>query len=619
MILKNELEKNFELNKMQEEALENNGENLIFNAPTGSGKTEAVLLSIPEGKKVSFLLPTITSSIFMYRRLAESGLFNVEVKTSLLKEKSLGKGLLNVQIHTPDPALLEFLENGEKTLNDVVVMDELDNYPPMVKRVLIEYIKAHPESQYIVASATLDNELLDAFKDFKKIDYKTDLDFIKFRTDSFGFDSKNVEDLEEIISSVPEDKKIGFIFNSIDNMETFKEEYAPLFLDENGELYDDVVFHHSNIDIDKRNENEKRLFDKNFKICISNDIISYSVDIDFDVMFLECSDRKATNIQRLGRCNRYNQMLDEEKTNVYVIQDMYAPMFIDSFDKYEEEEIFTNTELNYQDIETMRKELDLEKIPSLEKVKDFIKERKKTGLEPSLREVPLTFEIEKEEDVYNKKTKSYSKEIKKYHIKPNTDDIPYSFTPYSLVFDKNDNVVDMNKDIVFLAKRRVCYGDYKMLTNTIPIKTVELDEEDYNKFPEEIENFDVKTINSYYQLTKIILNSDFTNHFFKNIENFYENEFSEHLENFLEKKELNYLTSNDFFKELCYKFEYMGVDYIRQNDKKLQVLKNAIEDTYPDEKEIPSEKLKELKNILNISEKEFKKEFNLKVENNKER
>ena len=294
-------------------------------------------------------------------------------------------------------------------------------------------------------------------------------------------------------------------------------------------------------------------------------------------------------------------------------------MFIDSFDKYEEEEIFTNTELNYQDIETMRKELDLEKIPSLEKVKDFIEERKKIGLEPSLREVPLTFEIEKEEDVYNKKTKSYSKEIKKYHIKPNTDDIPYSFTPYSLVFDKNDNVVDMNKDIVFLAKRRVCYGDYKMLTNTIPIKTVKLDEEDYNKFPEKIENFDIKTINSYYQLTKIILNSDFTNHFFKNIENFYENEFSEHLENFLEKKELNYLTSNDFFKELCYKFEYMGVDYIRQNDKKLQVLKNAIEDTYPNETEIPSEKLKELKNILNISEKEFKKEFNLKVENNKER
>lgn len=618
-MLKKELEKNFKLNKMQEEALKSVGENLIFNAPTGSGKTEAILLSIPEGKKVSYLLPTITSSIFMYRRLAESGLFNVEVKTSLLKEKSLGKGLLNIQIHTPDPALLDFLEKGKNSLNEVVVMDELDNYPSMVKRVLLEYIKAKPEAQYIVASATLDNELLDAFKDFKKIDYKTDLDFIKFRTDSFEFDSKNVEDLKEIINSVSKNKKIGFIFNSIDNMETFKEEYAPLFLDENGELYVDVVFHHSALDVDKRNENEKRLFDKDFKICISNDIISYSVDIDFDIMFLECSDRKATNIQRLGRCNRYNQMLDKEKTNVYVIQDMYAPIFIDSFDKYAEEEIFAKTELNYQDIETMRKELDLEEIPSLEKVNDFIEERKRMGLEPSLREVPVTFEIEKEEEVYNKKTKSFSKEIKKYHIKPNMNVIPYSFTPYSLVFDKNDNVVDINKDIVFLAKKRVCYGDYKMLTNTIPIKTVELDEEDYNKFSEQIEYFDTKTINSFYQLTKIILNSDFTNHFLKNIENFVEDDFPYLLTKFLEKKELNSLTSNDFFKELCWQFDVMGIYYIKRYDKELQVLKKALEDTCSNEKEISSEKLKELKNILNISEKEFKKEFKLEIENDKKR
>lgn len=267
----------------------------------------------------------------------------------------------------------------------------------------------------------------------------------------------------------------------------------------------------------------------------------------------------------------------------------------------------------------MRKELDLEKIPSLEKVNDFIEERKKMGLEPSLREVPVTFEIEKEEEVYNKKTKSYSKEIKKYHIKPNMNVIPYSFTPYSLVFDKNDNVVDINKDIVFLAKKRVCYGDYKMLTNTIPIKTVELDEEDYNKFSEQIEYFDTKTINSFYQLTKIILNSDFTNHFLKNIENFVEDDFPYLLTKFLEKKELNSLTSNDFFKELCWQFDVMGIYYIKRYDKELQVLKNALEDTYSNEKEIPCEKLKELKNILNISEKEFKKEFKLEIENYKER
>ena len=64
-MLKRELENFFILNKMQEKAYQNQGKNIVFNAPTGSGKTEAVLLSIPQGKTVSFLLPTITSSIFM--------------------------------------------------------------------------------------------------------------------------------------------------------------------------------------------------------------------------------------------------------------------------------------------------------------------------------------------------------------------------------------------------------------------------------------------------------------------------------------------------------------------------------------------------------------------------
>lgn len=158
-----------------------------------------------------------------------------------------------------------------------------------------------------------------------------------------------------------------------------------------------------------------------------------------------------------------------------------------------------------------------------------------------------------------------------------------------------------------------------MLTNTIPIKTVELDEEDYNKFSEQIEYFDTKTINSFYQLTKIILNSDFTNHFLKNIENFVEDDFPYLLTKFLEKKELNSLTSNDFFKELCWQFDVMEIYYIKRYDKELQVLKNALEDTCSNEKEISSEKLKELKNILNISEKEFKKEFKLEIENDKKR
>ena len=59
--LKNEIMEKFELNEIQLLASEKVGKNLIIDAPTASGKTEAILLSIEEGSSVTWMLPTITS------------------------------------------------------------------------------------------------------------------------------------------------------------------------------------------------------------------------------------------------------------------------------------------------------------------------------------------------------------------------------------------------------------------------------------------------------------------------------------------------------------------------------------------------------------------------------
>ena len=405
-MLESEIKNKYKLNKMQENSLKYIGKHLIFNAPTGSGKTEGILLSIPENKMVSYLLPTITSSIFMYKRLKKDfPNLNLSIRTSLLDETYIGnsdKTDIDITIHTPDQALIEYLLNGNKTLKDVIVLDEIDNYPQMVKTVLSEYIKEYKnDSQIIVASATLDETLLNVFSDFETIDYKTDLQLDKYSVEV----TDNLYDIADFINEILEDKtmndkKIGVILNSINNMNYFKS-----YINDN----DALLIHHSGFDNETRNINEERLFNKDFKVCISNDIISYSVDIDFDILVMECSDRMATNFQRIGRCNRYNKEIDTSKPNLYILKEMKVPPFIDGYNKYCCEEFFNKNEiLTYQKVEQERKQLPIETIPTIKEVKTHINKLIENGNEPILRDVPDTVQFTTKHYVkrYNRKTKT---------------------------------------------------------------------------------------------------------------------------------------------------------------------------------------------------------------------
>ena len=151
----------------------------------------------------------------------------------------------------------------------------------------------------------------------------------------------------------------------------------------------------------------------------------------------------------------------------------------------------------------MREELPLEPIPSLEKVNNFIRSRIKMGLEPSLREIPVTFEITKEVKEYNPKTKSKEKVIKKFHIKPIGDELPYAEYPVRPVIDEKGQIQELKKDLVHIQKRRVCDDYFIMLDNKVPVRTERIGEEKYDqiKMDEEALNFSVEDLNKLKTFT----------------------------------------------------------------------------------------------------------------------
>ena len=331
--LRNEIEGKFNLNEIQKQAIEKVGKNLIIDAPTASGKTEAILLAIPEGSTVTWMLPTITSCIFMYRRLCHdfNGL-NVRVLTSTLEdERILDNSFTTINIITCDPYMVSymrsFVEEGvsKQTTDSVLVLDEIDNYPVKVRTALKHYISNIELDQIILASATLDEELKTIKKDFEMIKFSHISNKIRYK--SFVIDG--YDKVAKIVKNNYKKKKIGIICNCITYMEYISSGLQDK-LGLNCEEDMNIIFHHSGLPNEIKLENERRLFEKDYDLLVSNDLISMSVDVDLDILIMDWSDKLNVNIQRMGRLNRRGKKANF--TNLFIVSDGMYPPFIDRDD-----------------------------------------------------------------------------------------------------------------------------------------------------------------------------------------------------------------------------------------------------------------------------------------------
>lgn len=395
---------NFNLNEMQKEVikLKKDGRNdkIILDADTGSGKTEAILLAINEGSTVDWLLPTISSCIFMYRRLCHDFPdLNIEVLTSIMKERRYVENpLFSIRIYTPDPAMISYITGVLEgryypATSPVLVLDELDNYPEMVRAVLDNYINTIKLDQIIVASATMDEAMKETFNSlgFNTITYRRD-NCIKFKYDIID-GQHDIRGLKRMLDEHLYKRRIVCICNAICNMETLAEDLSVANSDINWEISESsrFIYLHSNLSLAERDIVEKKIFENDYDILISNDLIAFSIDFDAKVGLVEITDKMNVNVQRLGRFNRRN--LPVSYKNLYIVDGSYKPGFIDSYDARENEEFFLNKSsytLTNSDWSKMRESIKLGTI-SYDDTVDFVSNQIKLELPVKLRDVPVSF------------------------------------------------------------------------------------------------------------------------------------------------------------------------------------------------------------------------------------
>lgn len=429
--LRKEIEGKFQLNEIQKQSAKKVGKNLIIDAPTASGKTEAILLSIPEGSKVTWMLPTITSCTFMYRRLcSDFNNLNVSVNTSTLtEERILSDKFTTINIITCDPLMISYMrsyvEEGlyKQTTDSVLVLDEIDNYPVKVRTALKSYISNINLDQIILASATLDEELKTIKKDFSTIKFSHISNKIRYK--SFSIDGYNKVD--KIIKENYKKKKIGIICNCITYMEHIASRLQEK-LGLNCEEDMNIIYHHSGLPNEIKLENEKRLFEKDYDLLISNDLISMSVDVDLDILIMDWSDKLNVNIQRMGRLNRRGKKANF--TNLYIVADGIYPPFIDGYDA---DELFYNLGFGVDEsklitsdmISEWSNQIVLDEYSFNDLVND-VKSAIENNEEILLRDVPLTFRYQEVQVIQKRKKKQkISAQMKVVTIDKKMNYIPY--------------------------------------------------------------------------------------------------------------------------------------------------------------------------------------------------
>ncbi len=304
---------------------------LWLRAPTGTGKTEALLLWAGDTERLLYLLPTQATTNAMWRRLrriyghetvalAHGRAFYTlrqEPDEGPLDARLFGSVFARpVTVATLDQYLLAHLHGRyweeRRTLASraTVVLDELHAYEPYTLGLLLEALKRECPARLALAGATLPDSLLALFPEGRLIEAEPDLWHRSRHVLAYKGEKLLESGVEEALEHARRGKRVLAIANTVrDAQELYR------LLQQAG--WKKCVLLHARFILRDRVAKEEEIGRaESGTVFIATQVVEVSLDISYDVLITEIAPVDAL-VQRMGRVNRRGEQTTPAPVVIY--------------------------------------------------------------------------------------------------------------------------------------------------------------------------------------------------------------------------------------------------------------------------------------------------------------
>nr|BAL57693.1 metal dependent phosphohydrolase [uncultured Acetothermia bacterium]BAL59377.1 metal dependent phosphohydrolase [Candidatus Acetothermum autotrophicum] len=310
------------LRKFQQDAqTAHNAKILWLRAPTGTGKTEALLLWAGATERLIYLLPTQATTNAMWHRLRRIYgddavalahgraiyILRQESDEDPVDARLFGSVFAKpVTVATLDQYLLSHL-NGRhweerRTLarSATVILDEIHSYEPYTLGLLLEALKREPPARLALASATLPEPLLSLFPPGQLIEAEDTL-WSRTRHRLKLCDGMLLEEgVQTALQEARQGSSVLVVANTIRDAQEFYKR-----LRQAG--WENIELLHARFIFRDRQAKEARISKPEpGRIVVATQVVEVSLDISYDVLVTEVAPMDAL-VQRMGRVNRQGE------------------------------------------------------------------------------------------------------------------------------------------------------------------------------------------------------------------------------------------------------------------------------------------------------------------------